>query len=117
MIALPRHYSEAVIDLDEIHDWPSFQAVFKRVMGFPDFYGTNMNAWIDCMTRVDAPEDGMSNVHAPRDGVLVLTLISVADFKKRCPEIFDTLVGCAAFVNYRRLEKGDPPVLSLSYHE
>jgi len=105
------------IDLREIIDWPSFHSVFKRKMGFPDFYGANMNAWIDCMTCVDAPEDGMSAIHAPRDGVLVLTLDSVQDFKKRCPELFDELVSSVAFVNWRRLETGDAPVLSLSYHE
>ena len=117
MIATPRRYSEVTVDLREIVDWPTFHAVFKRVMGFPEFYGANMSAWVDCMTCVDAPEDRMSSVHAPQNGVLVLVLESVADLKKRCPEIFDILVDSVAFVNYRRLEKGDPPVLSLSYFE
>ena len=113
----PRFYSEVKIDLRDISDWTSFHATFRRAMGFPDFYGANMNAWIDCMTSVDAPEDGMSTIHAPPGGVLVLALGSVADFKTRCPEIFDALVDASAFVNWRRLETGDAPVLSLSYHE
>jgi hypothetical protein len=117
MTAPDHRYSKVKIDLREIIDWPSFHAVFKRVMGFPDFYGANMDAWIDCMTSVDAPDEGMSAIYAPLNGILVLALESVPDFKKRCPEIFDALVGCAAFVNWRRLEMGDSPVLSLSYHE
>lgn len=117
MVSIPRHYSEVAIDLREIVDVPSFRAVFKREMGFPEFYGSNMSAWVDCMTCVDAPEDRMSAVHAPKDGVLVLILDSVGDFKKRCPEIFDALIGSAAFVNYRRMERGDPPVITLSYIE
>ena len=110
-------HAEVSIDLREIHDWPSFHAVFKQKMGFPDFYGKNMDAWIDCMTSVDAPEEKMSSVHAPRDGVLVLVLQSVRDFRKRGPEIYEALIDCSAFVNYRRLERGGSPVLSLSYHE
>jgi RNAse (barnase) inhibitor barstar len=107
--------AEAHIDLAEIVDWASFHAVFQEKLGFLEGYGANMDAWIDCMTCVDAPEDGMSTVHAPRDGVLVLVLESVADFRKRCPQIFDELLDCSAVVNHRRMEMGDPPVLSLSY--
>lgn len=106
-----------MIDLGQISDWRSFHRVFKEKFGFPAFYGENMNAWIDCMTCLDAPDDGMSTIHAPVGGVLVLTLESVADFKRRCPEIFHALIDGAAFVNWRRLEQGDPPVLSISYYD
>lgn len=44
------------IQLDEIKDWPTFHDVFQRTLGFPDFYGRNMDAWIDCMTSLDAPK-------------------------------------------------------------
>ena len=117
MVSPLKHYAEVTIDLAAVTDWSSFHAVFKEKMGFPDFYGANMSAWVDCMTSLDAPEEGMSTVHAPRGGVLVLTLESVADFKKRCPEIFDVLVSSAAFVNWRRLETDDAPVLILSFYE
>ena len=110
-------HTEVSIDLREISDWASFHAVFKGKMGFPDFYGKNLNAWIDCMTCLDAPEDAMTSVHAPAQGVLVLNLRAVADFKKRCPQIFEALVDCVSFVNYRRMELGDGPVLILAYHE
>ncbi len=117
MVTPSKPYAEVVIDLAEINDWPSFHAVFKRKMGFAELYGANMDAWIDCMTCVDMPDDGMSSVHAPPNGVLVLTLNGVGDFKKRCPHVFDVLANSAAFVNWRRLEKGDPPVLVISYNE
>ncbi len=117
MTSSSHRYIQVTIDLKEIVDEQSFHSVFQRVMGFPDFYGANMDAWIDCMTCVDEPDDALSKIHAPRDGVLVLALESVSDFKKRCPEIFDSLSGCAAFVNWRRIERGAPPVLSLSYYE
>ena len=115
MTTQSRH-SEVSIDLRQVHDWPTFHSLFKQKMGFPDFYGQNLDAWIDCMTAVDAPEEKMSSVHAPLGGVLVIVLQSVGDFKKRCPEIFEALVDCVAFVNHRRIERGDSPVLSLSYY-
>ena len=45
----------AVLEVDcrQITDWDSFHDVFARACGFPDFYGRNLNAWIDCMTYLD----------------------------------------------------------------
>ena len=46
------------IPTSEIVDWESFHSVFQRVLGFPEFYGRNMNAWIDCLTSADSLDDG-----------------------------------------------------------
>ncbi len=105
------------IDGATITSWRSFHSVFKSIMGFPDFYGANMNAWIDCMTCVDEPDDAMSKVHAPEEGVLVIHLKSAKSLKKRCPELFETLVEATALVNFRRIEMGSPPVLMLSFFD
>lgn len=48
------------IDTTKISDWQSFHQVFKETLGSPDYYGTNGNAWIDCMTYVDDPDLGMT---------------------------------------------------------
>jgi hypothetical protein len=103
------------LDTRQIRDWPTFHDVVAKAFGFPEFYGRNMDAWIDCMTSLDSPEDGMPNVHAEPGGVLVLQLDHVADFMKRCRQQYDSLVECAAFVNWRRIDVGEPPVLILSY--
>jgi hypothetical protein len=47
--------------------------------------------------------------------VLTLQLVDCRDFRARCPEIYEALVDCAAFVNWRRIEVGDGPILALSY--
>jgi hypothetical protein len=104
-----------VLDTRRITDWESFHSVFAETFGFPDFYGRNMNAWIDCMTALDAPADGMTTVHAPPGHVLVLQLESVKDFVVRCPEQYAAIVECSAFVNWRRIELGYEPVLALSF--
>ena len=103
------------IDTALIKDWESFHKVFATTLGFPDFYGKNMNAWIDCMTSLDCPEDGMTSVHVGLGEVLVLELDSIDDFIKRCPEQYGAIVECSSFVNYRRIEQGSSAVLALSF--
>ena len=105
------------IDCLRITDWESFHSVFAEALGFPDFYGRNMDAWIDCLTYVDDPAAGLSKIHAPAGGVFVLRLKNVQDFASRCPKQYAALVECSAFVNWRRLERGGEPVLVLSFWE
>ncbi len=103
------------IPVEEIHDWESFHFVFARVMGFPDFYGRNMNAWIDCMTSADEPEDGMSTIHGTREAGILLDLGDCTQFARRCPERYEAILDCSGFVNHRRMAVGEEPLLSLSF--
>lgn len=103
------------IDARSIHDFKSFHEVFRAALGFPTTYGHNMDAWIDCMTSLDNPAAAMSRVHAPRGGVLTLLLEHVDDLAERRPEILTALQDAASFVNWRRIEAGEPPVLALAY--
>jgi catechol 2,3-dioxygenase-like lactoylglutathione lyase family enzyme len=104
------------VDTSRIVDWESFHSVFAATLGFPSFYGRNMDAWIDCMTSLDAPEHGLTTLHVERGQVLTLALEGTNEFSERCPEIYQALIDCAAFVNWRRFETGDPPVLTLSFY-
>ena len=104
------------IDASKITDWDSFHDCFAKTLGFPDFYGRNMNAWIDCMTYVDDSDAGMTKVHVAPGEVLVLCLSGMADFKKSCPEVYDALIECSAFVNFRRIDIRQQAVLALSFH-
>jgi hypothetical protein len=104
------------IDGSKISDWESFHGCFSAALGFPGFYGRNMDAWNDCMTSLDKPEEGLSSIHVGSGDVLVLCIMEASSLKKRCPEIFDALVECAAFVNYRRIDEGDAAIVALSFH-
>ncbi|HEX8371564.1 MAG TPA: barstar family protein [Chthoniobacterales bacterium] len=108
-------HTSVTVDTAPITDWDLFHSVFAKVLGFPAFYGRNLDAWIDCLTSLDSPEDGMTSVHAPRGGVLVLHLLHARDLAIRCPEIYAAIIECSAFVNYRRMEVGEAPVLCLSF--
>lgn len=98
----------------QIRDWDSFHTVFADVLGFPKFYGRNMNAWIDCLTYADE-DDGMRSVTVAPGQVLTLQLDEVEAFAARCPEQYAAIIEGSAFVNWRRIEVGDPPVLALAF--
>ena len=101
------------IDADKIQDWETFHDVFAKELGFPDFYGRNMDAWIDCLTYLDE-DDGMRNISVSPGEMLTLVVCNSMPFKERCPEQYAALVECADFVNYRRIEAGDKAVLKLA---
>jgi len=48
--------------------------------------------------------------------VVTLLLEHAGDFAHRCPEQYAAIVECSAFVNLRRVEHGQPPVLALAFH-
>jgi hypothetical protein len=106
------------IPASEITDWESFHDVFARTLGFPDYYGRNMNAWIDCLTYADEDTGDIDSglVAGPGD-VLTLQVNDVKSFASRCREQYDALVEGAAFVNWRRIEQGARPVIVLSFHD
>lgn len=101
------------IPTSRIFDWATFHGVFEELLGFPPYYGGNMNAWIDCMTYVDDPDAGMVKTPIQPGELLALRIDNAAEFQRRRPEQYDALVECAAFVNYSRIEQGRQPVLTL----
>jgi len=67
------------------------------------------------MTSVDDSGTGMTTVQVPRGAALVLQLDNVKDFMRRCPEQYSEILECTAFANWRRSERGEPPILMLSF--
>lgn len=104
------------IDASLINDEESFHTVFSEALGFPGYYGRNMDAWIDCMGYLDDPVGGMSSVHVAPGCTLGLVIDNARSLKQRCPAIFDALVECAGFVNWRCSERGQSPLLALAMY-
>ena len=94
------------IDGKVICNWPAFHAFFTDEFGFPSWYGKNMDAWIDLIASVD---DG---------GTMTTLLVHNAKYLKMVNlEIYDALIECSAFVNWRYVSKGGQPVLALAFYE
>lgn len=104
--------ADRTLDTARILDWSTFYAICAEVFGFPAFYGSNMNAWIDCLTYID-DGDGMSNVVLDADEYLFVHLLDYENFTARQPDISAALLKCTAFVNRRFLNRGGTPRLCL----
>jgi hypothetical protein len=104
----------AHLNTESIFDWQSFHKMCREAFGFPDFYGMNMNAWIDCLTFLNEG-DGMSRFHLAEGEMLHIEVSNTKSFNSRLPEIFDALVECSSFVNQRYIEDGKSPGLSLIF--
>jgi RNAse (barnase) inhibitor barstar len=96
-----------------VQDWKSFHEYCKEIFGFPDFYGANMNAWIDCMSSLD--EEGMTRFLIASDEMLQIEFTNTEAFQDRLPEVFDAIVDCTAFVNQRYIESGRTAALSFVF--
>jgi hypothetical protein len=101
------------IAADQIKDWDSFHSVFQMTLGFPDFYGRNRDAWIDCMTCIDDPGRRMTAITVAEGELVTLRIDDAPDFERRCPVQYRALIECTAAVNHRRVERGGKPVLTL----
>ncbi|MBB3759189.1 barstar family protein [Xanthomonas arboricola] len=103
------------IDGRQITDKPSFHDVFSAAFGFPDFYGRNYDAWIDCLTHLDAStEEAMTRVRVLPGELLILYVDHAEAMRHVCPEVLQFLLEATAFVNFRRMDRGLPAVLVLA---
>ena len=104
------------VDASRIADRDSFHAVFAESFGFPDYYGRNMDAWIDLMTLMDE-DSATTGVSVAPGETVTIALAGGRDLRERLPEIYDALVECTAFVNERRIEGGGTAYLFLAVGE
>lgn len=107
------------IDCNWITDWESFHDIFAEKFWFFDWYWRNMDAWNDCMSSIndpDDPRDWLVGIHVKAWDTVVLQLENVKNFKERCFDQYEALIECSAFINWRMIDRWDPPVLVLSFY-
>jgi len=102
----------AQLDGDKITDWASFHALSQQVFGFPDTYGHNLNAWVDCLSYL-RDEDGMSRFKLFPNEVLKIELLHAEALRARHPEIVDEMAFCIDAINERYSDYGEKPALEL----
>jgi hypothetical protein len=73
-----------------------------------------MNAWVDCMSCIN---EGMTRFSVAKGELFHLGVAGTEDFARRLPEIFQAFIESAAFVNWRRIENGEPPLWRLFYFD
>lgn len=102
------------LDGQAIRDWPSFHRECRIKFGFPDFYGNNMDAWVDCLSTL-REGDGMAAFHLGADETLRIELLHSSALRHRAPHIFAALEECTAAVNERYQENGEKQALELHF--
>ena len=102
------------INTDLIDSWTSFHQVFKIALGFPDFYGANMDAWIDCMTDIDDPNSGMTRLTVEPNATVLIELVNSENFRKSHEDIYFALLDCVAFVNMRKINENSHTLIAVA---
>src|SRR5262249_13644866 len=88
------HMKSVKIDCSRIDSWNSFHWVFDEALGFPDYYGMNVNAWIECLTDLDDPDSGLTSIHVEKGQVLVLELLNVSPSSETMQSCTPLLSSC-----------------------
>jgi RNAse (barnase) inhibitor barstar len=104
--------SEVTLDGALLTDWDAFHAISRQAFGFPEFYGCNLSAWIDCLSYL-RDDDGMSSIRLRDDELLTITLSHSEQVRQRFPELLDELQFCVAMINERYDDYGEKPALQL----
>lgn len=79
-------------------DWEAFHSVFAEKLGFPSYYGRNLNAWYDCFSSLP---DESTVLKLSEGDVLWLELKHYTHLQARQPELAEAILEGAAFVNFR----------------
>ena len=103
------------VDARRLTDKAGLHAAVAEAFGFPASYGKNLDALVDCLTHLDDPAAGMSRVQVFPGRVVLLAIDHVSKAGRSAAEQVQALVDAVAFVNWRRLERGQPPVLAVAY--
>jgi RNAse (barnase) inhibitor barstar len=104
----------AKVSLDgaAIGDWDTFHTACQEVFGFPEFYGRNMNAWVDCLSYL-RDEENMSKFHLAADEILQIDVENTDALRAQAPEILEDLIFCVSTINERYEDYGEKPALHL----
>ncbi|MEE3664884.1 barstar family protein [Brenneria sp. g21c3] len=86
------------IDFSKLETMDDFHNEMKSIFGFPDFYGKNTHALIDCLTSLRYPDDGMTTITLKKDETL---LLEVNNLNYRNIEVVNTFFSSIQYVNYR----------------
>lgn len=95
-----------------ILDEDTFHAECKKVLGFPDYYGNTMDAWVDCLSYL-RDEDGMTKFRLKPNEVLEIVVKDAAALRERAPDLLEEVTFCVAGINERYEDYGEKPALVL----
>ena len=87
-------------------------SLLKKAFGFPDFYGKNVNALIDCLSSLRYPEDGMTAIVLKKDETLNITVRSFPI--KNAIMLYHFIISIQS-VNQRYKAKDQSPPITVTF--
>jgi hypothetical protein len=105
------------IDSRRLTDAAGLHAALDEAFGFAPGYGKNLDALVDCLTHLDDPRTSLSRVQVFPGQVALLVIEHAQGMGKQAAAQVKALVDAVAFVNWRRLETKQPPVLAVAYEQ
>ena len=103
------------IDARRLPGAAGLHAALDEAFGFGPSYGKNLDALVDCLTHLDDPAAGLSRVQVFPGQVVLLVIEHTHGAGKPAATQVKALADVAAFVNWRRLEAKQPPVVAVAY--
>jgi hypothetical protein len=103
------------IDARRLSDAAGLHAALSEAFGFAPSYGKNLDALVDCLTHLDDARTSLSRVQVFPGQIALLVIEHTQGMSKPNAAQVKALTDAVAFVNWRRLEKKQPPVLALAY--
>ena len=97
---------------EHIRNWDTFHTECISAFGFPDFYGRNLDAWVDCLSYL-RDDDGMTKFKLKDNEVLTIEITHSDLIKQHEPELLDELAMCVDLMNERYEDYGEQPALTL----
>lgn len=101
---------EMVIDFKDVDTVNKMHKKLKHAFGFPNFYGANIHALIDCLGDIRYPEYGMSEVTIGENEVLNLTIKNFPYENKLIINIFFLAIES---VNKKSINRHETPSIHL----
>lgn len=90
------------IDFSHIFTLEALYDALNNTFGFPEFFGHNIDAAIDCLFSLPYPADGMTQVHLAENESLVIQAINFTNCQ---PDIQQALLVIISAVNMRWRDK------------
>lgn len=101
---------EMIIDFKNIDTVEKMHEKLKHAFGFPNFYGANIHALIDCLGDIRYPENGMSKITIDENEVLNLTIKNFPYENKLIINIFFLAI---KYVNEKSIDRHETPSIHL----
>ena len=101
---------EMIIDFIGVNTADKMHKKLKHAFGFPNFYGANIHALIDCLGDIRYPEYGMSEVTVGKNEVLNLT---IKNFPYENDIIMNVFFLAIKSVNEKSINRHETPSIHL----